>query len=279
LGSGGEGVKVRRPVLRYHGGKWRIAPWIIEQFPEHRVYVEPFGGGGSVLLRKAPAFIDVYNDINGEVVNFFRVLRERPEELIAAIDLTPYSREEFALAQEPGGNEVERARRVYVWGWQGRGRAGVKEPGGWRFMSRDTRGQTPVDDWNNWGHLWGVVRRWKEVQIENDDALKIIKRYDGMVTLFYVDPPYVQDSRGSRWAQAAYEFEYTDEEHRKLGVVLHEVEGMVVLSGYHSALYDELFGDWRRVERECHKGNGAEATEVLWLNERAWEERLPLFRL
>ena len=146
-------------------------------------------------------------------------------------------------------------------------------------MSKDTRGQSPVDDWNNWGHLWAALRRWKEVQIENDDALRIVERYDGAGTLFYVDPPYVQDSRGEQWARAAYEFEYTGEEHRELAGVLRGVEGMVVLSGYHSVLYDEFYGDWKWVEKECHKGNGTKATEVLWMNGRAMEERLPLLKL
>lgn len=111
---------VKRPALRYHGGKFRIAQWIINQFPEHLCYVEPFGGGGSVLLRKSPAKIEVYNDLNGGVVNFFRVLRERPADLIAAIELTPYSRKEFIQAQEPCDDPLERARRFYVWSWQGR---------------------------------------------------------------------------------------------------------------------------------------------------------------
>jgi len=104
--------------------------------------VEPFGGAASVLLRKAPAFLEVYNDLGNDVVNFFRILRERPSELISAIDLTPYSRSEFLQAQETCADDLERARRFYVWSWQGRGRGGVKEPGGWRFMSRNTRSQT-----------------------------------------------------------------------------------------------------------------------------------------
>lgn len=256
-----------RPALRYHGGKWRLAPFILKHFPPHVCYVEPFGGAASVLLRKAPAFLEVYNDLGNDVVNFFRILRERPSELISAIDLTPYSRSEFLQAQETCADDLERARRFYVWSWQGRGRGGVKEPGGWRFMSRNTRSQTPVDDWNNHNHLWAVAERLKKVQVESGDAVTIIKRYDEPTTLFYVDPPYVQDTRGRRWARSAYVHEYTDDQHRHLASVLRTARGMVVISGYPSPLYEGLYGDWRKVQRKASKDNGAKsAIECLWLS-------------
>ena len=259
-----------RPALRYHGGKWKLAPWIIQNLPPHVAYVEPFGGGANVLLRKKPSFIEVYNDLNGMVVNFFRVLRERPVEFMNAVELTPYSRQEFVEAQSsaPDDDLLEQARRFYVWAWQGRGRAGVSEPGGWRFMSRDTRSKSPVHDWTNNQHLWQIVQRLRLVQIEQDDALTVIARYDGPKTLHYVDPPYVQSSRGDRWASSGYAFEYTDEQHRTLADALHQCEGSVVLSGYPSALYDELYGDWTRVERPAQKDNGSsrDLKECLWIS-------------
>jgi DNA adenine methylase len=219
------------------------------------------------LLRKAPSTIEVFNDINGEVVNFFRVLRERPAELVAAIDLTPYSREEHALAQESSSDPLERARRFYVWSWQGRGRAGVREPGGWRFMKNDTRSKTPVDDWNNYGHLWAVVRRLKEVQIENDDALKTIARFDTPDSLFYIDPPYVQDTRCFRWKKDGYLYDYPDDKHRELAGALRQIQGMAIISGYPSDLYQELYPDWKQVSRPASKDNGVkEAMECLWLS-------------
>lgn len=263
-----------RPALRYHGGKFRMAPWIISHFPEHDCYVEPFGGGGSVLLRKPPAHLEVYNDLNGDVANFFRVLRERPADLIAAIEFTPFARAEFLAAQLPCDDPLERARRTYVWSWQGRGRAGVEEAGGWRYMSRATRATTPVDDWNNHGHLWSVVERLKRVQFECDDALRVIERFDEPQTLFYVDPPYVARTRGNRWGTSAYCYEYTDQDHRRLAEALHGVAGMVIVSGYPSALYDELYAGWRVVTRRESKDNGVRAaTECLWLSPRvsAWQ--------
>ena len=274
--------KIKRPALRYHGGKWRLAPWIISNFPDHTCYVEPFGGGASVLLRKPPSAIEVYNDLSKDVVNFFRVLREQPSDLIAAINLTPYSREEFLQSQEinpgPGDDNLEKARRFFVWSWQGRGRAGVREPGGWRFMSRNTRYHTPVDDWNNNDHLWAVVSRLKRVHIESDDALKVIKRFDTPETLFYVDPPYVQETRCFRWAHDGYQHDYTDDQHMELARVLNKIQGMAIVSGYPSDLYNEIYSNWRRVDRRSTKDNGIKtATESLWLSSNISQKQATLF--
>lgn len=245
-----------------------MARRIIERFPPHTCYVEPFGGGGSVLLRKAPSTLEVYNDLNGDVVNFFRVLRSRPADLIAAIGLTPYSRQEFREAQNLAGvDDLERARRFFVWSWQGRGRAGVAEPGGWRFMSRMTRGTAPVGDFDNIAHLWAVVDRLKKVQIECDDALKVIARYDTPETLFYLDPPYLAATRGQRWSSGAYVLEYTDDDHCRLAERLHGLAGMAIVSGYPSALYEGLYAGWACVQWRGIKDNGAKETvECLWLS-------------
>lgn len=260
--------RIKRPALRYYGGKWQLAPWIVGNLPEHTTYVEPFGGAASVLLCKSPAFIEVYNDLSGEVVNFFRVLREQPAALFAAIDLTPYSRQEYVEAQTVTGDSVERARRLYVRSWQGRGgRPGISEPASWHFMARATRGQTFADDWCNNQHLWAVAQRLKRVQIECDDALTVIARYDSPDTLFYIDPPYVPAARNERWALTAYAHEMDDACHRALATALHAVAGSVVLSGYPSALYDELYSDWRQVRKDRNKADSAEkSTEVLWLS-------------
>lgn len=259
--------EIKRPALRYHGGKFRLAPWIISHFPEHTHYVEPYGGAMSVLLRKTPSFIETYNDLNRDVVTFFRVLRERRDELLTKISLTPYSREEFLLSQNPATDELEIARRLYVWSCQGRGRAGVAEPGGWRFMTRRTRESTPSMDFKHQKHLFKIADRLQSVQIENDDALKVIKRYDSSETLFYVDPPYVQQTRGIRWNNTAYRFDMNDNQHCELAGILHSVQGKVILSGYWSALYDELYHGWRTSVRKAAKGNGVRQTiECLWLS-------------
>jgi site-specific DNA-adenine methylase len=132
-------LRIRYPALRYRGGKWRIAPWVIANLPPHECYVEPFAGGASVLLRKPPAEFECLNDLEGDVVAFWRVLRERPHELIAQILTTPFSREELARCQEPvNGNlpppaaDLERARRLWARCYQGRGSSARKS--GWRFQ-------------------------------------------------------------------------------------------------------------------------------------------------
>lgn len=269
-------IVIPRPALRYYGGKWLLAPWIISFFPEHDCYVEPFGGAASVLLQKPPSFIEVYNDLNGDVVNFFKMLRERRQELIEVINLTPFSRLEYAESQKPCDDPLEAARRFFVWSWQGRGRGGVKEPGGWRFMSRRTRGQTPADDFENVEHLLMIATRLKKVQIENDDAITVLKRFDDPNTLFYVDPPYVQDTRSQRWRNGGYAFEYSEDEHIKLAEHLHDLSGMIILSGYQSSLYDNLFPDWLRVERNTKKDSGADAVECLWISPNC-KKTMPLF--
>jgi len=263
---------ITRPALRYHGGKFQIADWIIKKMPAHKIYVEPFGGGASIILLKQPAFLDVYNDLNGMVVNFFSVLRDREQELIRAIELTPFSRLEFKNAQTMTGNPLEDARRFYIWAWQGRGRAGVVERGGWRYMRTDSRGNTTVEDWNNIGHLWAIAARLKKIQIESLDAMDMIKKYDSPKTLFYVDPPYIQSTRSNRWGTHAYSYEYTDEQHRQLSDLLQRCAGAVMLSGYDSGLYRDLYKDWNCYRKSVAKDNNAGAAlECLWLNTNCQE--------
>lgn len=265
---------VKRPALRYFGGKWRIAPWIISHFPAHTSYVEPFCGASSVLLRKKPAEIETINDKDGELINFFRVLRTQPGELIRVIELTPYARQEYKLAYEPTDDALESARRYYVRSWFGRG--GMrKECGGWRYLVTDARGGSVVDDWRNIEHLREVVERLEMVQIECDDAINVVKRFDTPQTLFYIDPPYVLSSRSARW-QKAYRFEMTNEEHIQLAKVLNAVQGMVVISGYPSALYDELYQNWRLETKKSRKENLSESLECLWINQAAQSSPLQL---
>lgn len=264
-----------RPALKYFGGKWLVADWIIGYFPPHETYVEPFGGAASVLLRKPRSSIEVYNDIHGEVVNFFRVLRDRPSDLLRAIELTPYSREEWELSLSPEGDELERARRFYVNSWQSYGVGGTNNDSSWRIArTRAGRGNTPVDDWTNTGHMQDVVARLQGVFIERDNALEVLHRYDQKRTLFYVDPPYVHSTRVHK---ARYEGEMTDDDHAALAEALHAVDGMVIVSGYPSTLYDELYAGWETADRLAVTNGGGKRTERLWLSPAVSERRLPLF--
>jgi DNA adenine methylase len=267
----------KRPALRYHGGKWRIASWIISFFPPHICYVEPYGGGGSVLLRKPPSYLEVYNDADGEVCNFFEVLRNRTSELIRAITLTPFARSTVAEAYESATDPLERARRFYVRAWQVRGGPRTQWKSGWRYQKTNARGKRAVDDWNDTDDLWLVVSRLKQVQIENDSALKIIKRYDAPTTLFYLDPPYLPDTRSERWGKKAYSHEMTEEEHAELARAIKSAQGMFVISTYPNQLYDNWYSNWERVETKTRTDGSFTRIEILYLSPAVMRARLPLF--
>ena len=288
----------RRPVLRYHGGKWRLAPWIIAHFPPHRVYVEPFGGGGSVLMRKPRTYAEIYNDLDTEVVNVFRILRDpsTAQELERLIRLTPFSREDFEAAYTPSDDPVEQARRTIFKAFGGYGsdsihRVKFTDNGmftrvsqwgvdtGFRSDSRRS-GTTPAHDWANYPDIiTSFVRRLQGVVIENRPAIKVIEQYDYPDGLVYADPPYVRSSRGQR--NHGYRHEMTDDDHRELAETLHAIRGMVVLSGYHSELYDELYGDWRQVETTTRTFSNKKrgTNEVLWISPNVPSQQQELFKL
>jgi DNA adenine methylase len=234
--------------------------------------VEPFGGAASVLLRKPPARYEVYNDLDGEVVGFFRVLRERPCDLIRVVGLTPFARAEVDFACMPvpeGADEVERARRVYVRAWQGWHGLPARGRMGWRFERATTRSRTVVNDWRDPSHLWAVADRLRRVQLECDDALQVIARFDAPGTLHYVDAPYPASARSERWRMCAYAHELSDEGHRRLAAALQSLRGMAVVSGYPCPLCHELFGGWPTVTCPARTHGPRAATEVLWLSPRA----------
>jgi DNA adenine methylase len=270
-------VQPTRPVLRYHGGKWRLATWIIAHLPSHRVYVEPFGGAGSVLLRKPRSFAEVYNDRDGDVVNVFRVLRDRDRaaELERLLRLTPWSRREFLDSYEPTPDPVERARRTDLRGFMAFGTTS-RRPGLTGFRARAYRqSHTGQQDWVHYPEqIAAYVERLAGVCIEERPALEIIAQQDGPDTLYYCDPPYPVGTRSSiRCAselERAYAHDMTDDDHRELARALRACQGMVVLSGYPCALYDlELYPDWRRVARPALADGARARTEVLWISPAA----------
>lgn len=262
-------AKIARPALRWYGSKWRIAPWIIGHFPPHDAYVEPYGGSASVLLRKPPAKIETWNDLEGRAVNFFRVLRRQPQDLIRLIELTPYAREEYEQARQQDADPLEDARRFFTLSWQGRtGSTGGQNLAGWRYeQDPDNRTGGPVaHEFSRTGHLHAIAERLRLVQIEHAPAATVMARFDDPKVLHYVDPPYVPATRSER---VVYAHELDDAGHRVLAQVLHDLSGMVVLSGYPSALYDELYPEWHRVERITIADSAKVVTEVLWFNPAA----------
>ncbi len=260
---------LKRSLMRYHGGKWRLAPWIISHFPQHRIYVEPFGGAASVLLRKARSYGEVYNDLDGEMVNLFRVLRNpaQASELVRLVTLTPYAREEFEESAIVTDDPVEQARRTLIRASMGYS-TGAQLPYGTGFRGNVTRSYTtPALDWRNYpATLDAAIDRLRGVVIEHRPALDVIQQYDGPETLFYVDPPYVYETRNPQNAGMTYRHEMTDEQHAELAGVLRQVRGMVVLSGYPCRLYEELYGDWRCDSIAAHADGAKDRTEMLWIN-------------
>lgn len=259
---------VRRPLLRWHGGKWNLAPWVIGFFPPHRCYVEPFGGAASVLLRKPRAYAEVYNDLDGDAVNLFRVLRsDRAGELVELVRLTPFARDEFKYAYAKTNDPVERARRLIVRSFMGFGSNGHARSTGFRANSNRS-GTTPAHDWHNYPDaLAMIVNRLQGIVIENRDAKLVMTAHDAPSTLHYVDPPYVLSTRSD--PSKDYAVELSDDDHGELLAFLRGLKGTVIISGYAHDIYDAALHDWSRVERK-HLADGArERTEVLWINRPA----------
>ena len=256
----------------WYGGKYSHLDWLLPLLPNATHYCEPFGGSAAVLINREPSPIETYNDIYGEVVNFFRVLREQKDAIVEAIGLTPFSRAEFEAAiKEPteGLTELERARRFYILARQVRtGLAQKASSGRWAHCLLTSRAGMAgaVSRWlGAVEDLPLIAQRLLRVQIENESAIEVIKRYDSEETLFYCDPPYPHGSRGD---SNAYANEMTDEQHKELAAVLRNVKGKVALSSYHCKLMDELYGDWQRVESKEKIIHSVKTTrkEVLWIN-------------
>jgi DNA adenine methylase len=259
-------------VFGWYGGKFSHLEWLLPLLPQTPYYCEPFAGSGAVLLNRPPSGVETYNDMDGEVVNFFRVLRDQPQELQRVMALTPFSREEFAQACQLDGSlpPLERARRFYVRARQVRtGLAQTASVGRWANCTNTIR-----------AGMSGVVSRWLgaveqlpdialrlvRVQIENRPAVDCINLYDSEDTLFYCDPPYIHETRGD---SKAYAYEMTDEHHAELADLLNATKGKVALSNYDCPFMDRLYPAkrWRKLhfERTNHSTKGVR-TETLWLN-------------
>lgn len=272
-----------RPVLRWHGGKWRLAPWIIGHFPPHRAYVEPFGGAGSVLLRKPRVYAEVYNDLDHEVVNLFRVLRDPAPaaRLLELVRLTPFAREEFQLSYAETDDPIEAGRRLLFRAAAGFGsNAHASQASGKRstgFRAGTTRaGTTPAQDWQGFpAALEAIIDRWRGVVVEHRDALEVLASHDGAETLHYVDPPYLPETRSPAnkydLKYRMYKHDLDRGGHAKLLDLLRSLSGYVVLSGYPDPLYDDALTGWRRVETLAYADGARPRTEVLWLSPRTAE--------
>jgi len=267
-----------RPLIRWHGGKWMIAPWILPFLPPHETYTEAFGGGASILFRKERATkAEIYNDLDETLIRLFKVLQDpaKAERLVELLRLTPYSRKEFEWAYEPTDDDVEAARRTLVRSWMGYGSdgtAGVYKTGFRSIVNQ--AGKTPAGEWVNYvATIDRTIERIRGVNIECRDAFKVLEQYDGPETLHYVDPPYLPSTRsaGNRRRGAGfhvYQHELQIDDHVRLLETLRSLDGMVILSGYPSELYDDALPDWERHDRRAYADGGSPRTEVIWINPR-----------
>jgi DNA adenine methylase len=265
------GEVITRPALRYHGGKFRLAQWVLQFFPPHEIYTEAFGGAAGVLLQKPRTHAEVYNDLDGDIVNFFHVLRD-PETraaLVQACALTPYARAEFDQAWEPTAEPIERARRTAIRAQMGFGSAGATK--GSTGMRTDTKRKytTAQMDWATYPDAIAAAgARFTGILIENRPAIEVLQQHDTPSTMHFVDPPYMHATRVLR-SQGGYRHEMDDEAHERLLLQLLELEGFVVLCGYGTDVYNDLLPGWERhsTTARISAGRGAGLrTEVVWLN-------------
>ncbi|MFJ8154840.1 DNA adenine methylase [Streptomyces sp. NPDC094468] len=264
----------------YFGSKQRVADWIVSLLPDHAHYVEPFCGGLSVLLAKGPSRMETVNDLDGDLMTFWRVLREQPEDLVRACELTPHARAELTAAWDPTTDDVERARRVWVRLSQGRG--GMMRRTGWRHYTASSGSSIGMPGYLDAyrDRLLPAAERLTAVSLECLPALTLIGKYGTAAdVLLYVDPPYLGSTRGDANSRYGVEMR-TEAEHRELAAALADCRSAVVLSGYDSPLYAELYADWHQYRQQTMTGNGTasarDRTEVLWSN-RPLGRQLGLF--
>jgi len=257
-------------TLNYFGGKARMLDWIIPLFPQHKHYVEPFCGGASVFLNKKPSKIETISDIDGRLINFFKVLREKPEELVNLLSLTTYSRNEFQEALERSKDPVEDARRYFIRSQQSFGgqSASSRRINSWRInMSETRRGMSmDVSKWlSKIDGLMECVCRLKMAQIENRPWDYIIPKLDLPDTFFFCDPPYLH---GTRTGDNDYEHEMTEDDHKKLADTLNNISSKAMICGYDSPQYNEWFKGWRKRTKKSMQSNlgNRPVKEIVWLN-------------
>lgn len=245
-----------------------LAPWIIGHFPTHTHYLEPFFGSGIVLLNKPPSAHEAVNDLDHNVVNLFRVVREHGEELAERLELTPWARAEYELCKhELSEDSIEQARRFVVQCWQGYGSSAGGRGAGWKHGGQNGAAQMVTKLWRTVpDRVRAVIERLRDVEIDSRPALEVIERYGTPATLIYADPPYPMSTRNGKLYTCDA---MTDADHLALLDSLDAHPGPVVLSGYRCQLYDERLAHWQSVETQATAEKGNTRTEVLWLNAKA----------
>lgn len=253
-----------RPLLRWHGGKFILGKWIVENMPQHKIYVEPFCGACSVLLHKPRTHAEVVNDLHDELVNFLAIIRDQSEAFHHAIYWTPYSRKEFELSYQSHPNPIERARRFAVRSFMGFGSnaASGKKWTGFRSNSNRSR-TTPAGDWKNWqNYIKKFAERLRGVVIENKDYRDLIMDHDSESTLFYFDPPYMMETRNTKHA---YVHDWSLSDHEQFLEIIKNIKGKYLVSGYSHPLYENFFKSHTRIEKNAFADGAKKRTEILWI--------------
>lgn len=260
-----------KSVLKYPGAKNRLAPWICGYIPKHEVYLEPFAGSLAVLFNKERSHIETVNDLDGEITNFFQIVRDRGDELKLKIQLTPFSRIEYEAAYEDSMDNLERARRFAVKCWMGFGCGNLYRNG---FKSgQQKKSPNPAKAWDGLADTIELAtKRLKNVQIENLPAVELISRYDTQDVFMYVDPPYLHGTRKNY----LYKHEMSDKQHEELLENLVGHPGKVILSGYENDLYNATLSGWKKVHKNTVAEGGQKRIETLWMNYDAGQEQMSL---
>lgn len=252
-------------ALMYYGSKSSISSWIIGFFPPHDTFVDIMGGSAAVLLAKEQVKLEVYNDLNHHLVNFFKVLREQPEELVRLIGLTPYARQEHEVCRHPCDDPLESARRFFCSSWMGISGMPHDKKTGMRTLSHAGQRYTshPKSMRQAQERLHTISERIRYTQIECKQWDEILARYDRDKTLIYFDPPYV---KSTRTAKNMYHYEWDDDLHMAAAEKIKQADSYVVVSGYESDLYSDLYNDWPVFSKTMTANAGTKRTERLWLS-------------
>ncbi len=254
---------VMKAILKYPGGKWRLARRIISLFPKHHSYLEPYFGSGAVLFNKPRSNIETVNDLDGNVVNLFRWIKEDPERLAHEIYYTPYSRQVYdaAFASDPE-DSLEQAVSFYIRLQMGRGFR-ANEKAGWKNDVQGRERAYAAKDWRDLPErILEAAERLRGVQIESRPAVGLIRRFNYPNVLIYADPPYMLETRHGK----QYRCEMSDRDHAELLDALLAHQGPVILSGYDSSLYKARLKGWYREEAVSYSQVASRKTEVLWMN-------------
>jgi DNA adenine methylase len=257
-------------IIKYPGSKSSIASWIVNRFPDNyqeMTYLEPYFGGGSVFFRKEPSMVETINDLDGDVTNLFKQVRDNCEELVYKLRYTPWSREEFNLAHEAADDDLERARRFFVKCWFSIG-ASLIYKNGMRININSDNGNIEGFYKKLPEEIIAACERLKPksgnyVQIENTDALTLIKKYDRPNVFMYLDPPYVP---GSRKRKKIYRHEYDEARHTELLRLISGSKAKILISGYEHALYDDYLNKWNADKIISFDTANQKRVERVWMN-------------